>query len=65
MVVDIVAPPLGGGVVGYLLDEYYGTLPWIMLSCVGLGFIGAVVNTVRLARKLEKENKKNEKDKKD
>lgn len=65
MVLDIAAPPLVGGVAGYYLDEHYGTRPWIMVSCVGLGFIAAVVNTIRLARKLEKEDRGNGKDKKD
>ncbi len=65
LVLDIAAPPLVGGVAGYWLDERFGTRPWILVSGVGLGFIAAVINTIRLAQKLDRENGKNGKNTKD
>ncbi len=59
IVLDIVMPPLGGGALGYWLDERYGTGPWIMVSFIGLGFAAAVINTVRLVQKLDRESKEN------
>ncbi len=65
MVLDIAYPPILGAVLGYWLDEHYRTSPWIMVSGVCLGFIAAVINTIRLAKKLEKEDTGDGKDKKD
>lgn len=33
---------LGGGVVGYLLDRWLRTSPWLMLALGLLGFIGGM-----------------------
>ncbi len=33
---------VGGGFVGYLLDIWLHTAPWLMLACGLLGFIGGV-----------------------
>ena len=38
----LVGGPLGGGIVGWLLDRWLGTTPWLMLVLMFLGFAGGV-----------------------
>jgi len=38
---------IGGLVVGYFLDEYFRTSPWLLISLTALAFIGAFVRLVR------------------
>jgi len=38
---------IGGLVVGYLLDEYFRTSPWLLISLTALAFVGAFVRLVR------------------
>jgi len=40
----------GGLVVGYFLDEYFGSSPWLLLSCTALAFIGAFVRLIKWVR---------------
>jgi len=38
---------IGGLVVGYFLDEYFRTSPWLLISLTALAFVGAFVRLVR------------------
>lgn len=38
---------IGGLVVGYFLDEYFKTSPWLLISCTALGFVGAFARLIR------------------
>ena len=46
---DLVGLPFGGGLIGWLLDRWLGTTPWIMLAMLFLGFGLAVRNVMRIA----------------
>ena len=46
---DLVGLPFGGFVVGYVLDRLFGTMPWITLAMLFLGFGLAVRNVMRVA----------------
>jgi F0F1-type ATP synthase assembly protein I len=37
---------LGGLLVGYLLDRYFGTSPWLLITVTLVGFAGAFVRLV-------------------
>ena len=39
--------PLGGAIIGWLLDRLFGTLPWIMLALMFIGFAGAVLDVMK------------------
>ena len=43
--------PLGGGIVGWLLDRWLGTKPWLMLILMFLGFAGGIYNVFRISSK--------------
>lgn len=37
---------LGGLLVGYLLDNYFGTSPWLLITLTVLAFVGAFIRLV-------------------
>ena len=41
---------LGGLVVGYFLDDYLGTSPWLLIAVTAIAFAGAFVRLVRWAK---------------
>ncbi len=48
---QLVGCPLGGGIVGWLMDRWFGTRPWLMLVLLFLGFAVGFWNVVRIANK--------------
>jgi ATP synthase protein I len=44
----MVGYPLGGIVIGFLLDKLFGTAPWIMLALMFLAFAGACLHVVQM-----------------
>jgi ATP synthase protein I len=47
----LIGGPLGGAVVGYALDRLAGTAPWGLLVMLGLGFIVAFRNIIRISNR--------------
>jgi ATP synthase protein I len=43
----LVGMPLGGAIIGWLLDRLFGTAPWIMLALMFIGFGGAVWDAMK------------------
>jgi len=46
---QLVGCPLGGGIVGWLLDHWFGTKPWLMLVMLFLGFAVGIWNVIRIS----------------
>lgn len=46
---------LGGLLVGYLLDNYFGTSPWLLIAITLLAFAGAFVRLVHWINYFTKE----------
>lgn len=46
----LVGYPIGGGIVGWLLDEWLGTRPWLMLVLMFLGFAGACYQVFKISK---------------
>ncbi len=46
----MVGYPVGGIVVGFVLDKVLHTLPWITIGLMFLAFAGACLNVVRINR---------------
>jgi F0F1-type ATP synthase assembly protein I len=44
---ELPATILGGLVVGYFLDGYFGTSPWLLIVTTAIAFVGAFVRLVR------------------
>ena len=45
---------LGGIIVGYLLDRWLKTGPWMMVTGVVLGLISAIIGLVRVLNRLSR-----------
>jgi ATP synthase protein I len=56
---------IGGLVVGYFLDQYLGTSPWLLIACTAIAFAGAFVRLVRWARFFTRERNGNRSEKDD
>ena len=48
---QLVGGPLGGLIVGWLLDRWLGTAPWLMLGLMFVGFAGGFINVIRISNK--------------
>jgi ATP synthase protein I len=48
---QLVGCPLGGGIVGWLLDRWFGTKPWLMLVMIFVGFAVGIWNVIRISNK--------------
>jgi ATP synthase protein I len=48
---QLVGCPLGGGIVGWLLDYWLGTRPWLMLVMLFLGFAVGIWNVIRISNR--------------
>ena len=46
----LVGAPLGGGLIGWGLDQLLGTRPWLLLAMLFLGFGVGVRNVLRLSK---------------
>ncbi|WP_114951923.1 AtpZ/AtpI family protein [Sphingosinicella terrae] len=47
---DLVGIPFGSALIGWLIDGWLGTRPWVMLALLFLGFGIAVRNVLWIAR---------------
>jgi F0F1-type ATP synthase assembly protein I len=60
MALELPGSIVGGLVMGYLLDEYFKTSPWLMMGLTILGFTAACIRLVRWVRFFsEKRNETN------
>jgi ATP synthase protein I len=48
-----VAGVLFGGVVGWALDRYFGSAPWLMAVFLVLGFAAGMSNVIRTAKRMQ------------
>ncbi|HEX3422502.1 MAG TPA: AtpZ/AtpI family protein [Sphingomicrobium sp.] len=48
---QLIGGPIGGAVVGWLLDRWFGTAPWLMLVLMFVGFAGGFINVIRISNK--------------
>lgn len=55
MASELVAAVLVGGLIGYALDHFLGTKPWLFLVMFILGFAAGVTNVMRSYDRVQKE----------
>ena len=48
---QLIGGPLGGAIVGWLLDRWLGTAPWLLLILMFVGFAGGFINVIRISNK--------------
>lgn len=57
MASELVGAVLVGGLIGYVLDRWLGTTPWLFLIFFFLGFAAGILNVLRAFTKLQEEIK--------
>ena len=45
----LIGAPSGGFLIGLVLDRWFGTRPWLMLTLLFLGFVAGFINVVRVS----------------
>ena len=45
----LIGGPLGGGLIGWLLDSWFGTSPWLLLVLAALGTAAGFRSIIRLS----------------
>ncbi|MEN2785899.1 AtpZ/AtpI family protein [Sphingomonas qilianensis] len=41
---------LGGGIIGWAIDQWFGTTPWGLLIVLTLAIIGAFINIMKISK---------------
>ncbi len=52
--IELTASIAGMALLGFLLDKWWGTLPWMLIACLAMGFVGGGYNFIRQAVRLNK-----------
>lgn len=50
VLMDLIGMPLGGGVLGYALDSWLGTSPWLLLTMLVLSIAAAFRNIYKISK---------------
>ena len=51
---ELVAAVAVGTIIGFILDSWFGTKPWLILTFFFVGVIAGVLNVVRSAKNMQK-----------
>ena len=54
---ELVAAVAVGTIIGFILDSWFGTKPWLMIIFFFLGTAAGILNVIRTANRMQKENK--------
>lgn len=47
---NLIGAPAGGFIIGFVLDKWLGTQPWLLLIMLFLGFLGGFMNVMRISK---------------
>ena len=51
---EMVAAVVVGTIIGFILDNWFGTKPWLILIFFFIGVIAGIMNVIRSAKKMQK-----------
>ena len=51
---ELVAAVAVGTIIGFILDKWFGTKPWLILTFFFVGVIAGIMNVIRTAKKIQK-----------
>ena len=54
MSTELVAAVLVGTIIGFILDNWFGTKPWLILIFFFVGVIAGILNVVKSAKNMQK-----------
>ena len=50
----IIVPTAVGTIIGFILDNWFGTKPWLILIFFFVGVITGILNVIKSAKKMQK-----------
>tara|TARA_Y100000748_G_scaffold264673_1_gene234146 strand:+ start:73 stop:357 length:285 start_codon:yes stop_codon:yes gene_type:complete len=53
---ELVAAVVVGTIIGFILDSWFGTKPWLIIIFFFLGAAAGMLNVIRAAKRMQKEN---------
>ena len=53
---ELVAAVVVGTIIGFILDNWFGTKPWLIIIFFFLGAAAGMLNVIRAANRMQKEN---------
>ncbi len=54
---ELVAAVTVGTIIGFILDSWFDTKPWLIIIFFFLGTAAGILNVIRTANRMQKENK--------
>ena len=54
MSTELVAAVVVGTIIGFILDEWFGTKPWLILIFFFVGVIAGIMNVIKSAKRMQK-----------
>ena len=54
MSTELVSAVAVGTIIGFILDNWFGTKPWLILIFFFIGVIAGIMNVIRSAKKMQK-----------
>ena len=54
---ELVAAVAVGTIIGFILDNWFGTKPWFIITFFFIGVIAGILNVIRVANNMQKEDK--------
>ena len=52
---ELVAAVAVGTIIGFILDSWFGTKPWLIITFFFLGAAAGILNVIRAAKRMQKE----------
>ena len=53
---ELVAAVAVGTIIGFILDNWFGTKPWFIITFFFLGVIAGILNVIRVAKNMQKKD---------
>ncbi len=53
---ELVAAVAVGTIIGFILDSWFDTKPWLIIIFFFLGAVAGMLNVIRTAKRMQKEN---------
>ena len=54
---ELVSAVAVGTIIGFILDNWFGTKPWLIIIFFFIGVIAGILNVIRVANNMQKEDK--------
>ena len=53
---ELVAAVVVGTIIGFILDNWFGTKPWFIITFFFVGVIAGILNVIRVAKNMQKKD---------